>query len=189
MNNIFFVSDTHFNHTKLCYGEEIHFNVPRKYEFVPEMNEDIICQWNKTVTNNDTVIFLGDFLMGTPIKDTYTTFWNFYDQLNKGKFIWIIGNHDQILRKKVGDRFEMKSNLKLECNGIVYTMQHEDYIEKPELLETLNFEQENVLIHGHTHSSEKLSTLTYKGMTLQQNNVCWDAWYRPVHISELNKVQ
>ena len=188
MSNIFFVSDTHFNHKKLCYGEEIHFDVPRKYECVSEMNEDIIRQWNNTVTNDDTVIFLGDFLMGTPIKETYTTFWNFYDQLNKGNFIWIIGNHDYILKKKLGNKIEMKYNLKFEYNDIVYTLQHEDYIEKTELLDTLNFEQKNVLIHGHTHAPEKLSTLSYKGMTLQQNNVCWDAWYRPVHINELVSV-
>ena len=64
--NVYFVSDTHFNHTKLCKGYDNCFDRTRKYVTVEEMNEDIVEQWNKHITKNDVVIFLGDFVWGEP---------------------------------------------------------------------------------------------------------------------------
>ena len=60
------VSDTHFRHKKLCFGEAEHFDRTRNYKFTSDMDADIITQWNKNIGDNDVVIFLGDFLMNTP---------------------------------------------------------------------------------------------------------------------------
>ena len=57
---IFVVSDLHVNHRKLCTSYEDHFDRTRKYVTVDEMNEDIVKQWNATVSPDDTVIFLGE---------------------------------------------------------------------------------------------------------------------------------
>ena len=44
----------------------------------------------------------------------------------------------------------------------------------------------NVLVHGHTHEENKISIVDFAPTwKMKQNNVCWEAWYRPVHISEL----
>ena len=97
--NVFFVSDTHFNHTKLCTGYEDHFERTRKYETIEEMNEDIIDQWNKSITKDDVVIFLGDFSWGKPFKKIPYYAKYFYPKLNSKGIIWVEGNHDAILRK------------------------------------------------------------------------------------------
>ena len=61
--DLWFVSDTHFNHQKLVRSCPDHFDQIRNYETTEEMNEDIMSQWNKFVGPDDTVIFLGDFCL------------------------------------------------------------------------------------------------------------------------------
>lgn len=79
-SNIFFTSDTHFNHEnimKLCN---------RPWNNVNDMNEYMIEQWN-SVTDKDSLIFhLGDFAWGN----------NWMPILNRlnGRKILIMGNHD-----------------------------------------------------------------------------------------------
>ena len=87
--NVFFVSDTHFNHTKLCTGYEDHFERTRKYETIEEMNEDIIDQWNKSITKDDVVIFLGDFSWGKPFNKIPYYAKYFYPKLNSKGIIWV----------------------------------------------------------------------------------------------------
>ena len=88
--NVYVVSDTHFRHKKLCTDELEHFDRTRHYHLVDEMDADIIAQWNKTIGDNDVVIFMGDFLMNTPVKDTEEVFYKYYNALNKGKkMYWI----------------------------------------------------------------------------------------------------
>ena len=79
-SNIFFTSDTHFNHSnimKLCN---------RPWYSVDDMNDYMIERWN-SVTDKDSLIFhLGDFSWGNkwmPI----------LNRLN-GRKILIMGNHD-----------------------------------------------------------------------------------------------
>lgn len=57
--NIFFTSDTHFNHVKCC---EL-FRAGR-FSCVEEMNETIIERWNERVKKGDRVYHLGDFALG-----------------------------------------------------------------------------------------------------------------------------
>lgn len=83
MGNIFFTSDTHWNHTniiKYCN---------RPYETVEEMNEGLINNWNSQVKSNDLVFFLGDLLMGTNEK-----LLNALIKSINGNIILIRGNHD-----------------------------------------------------------------------------------------------
>ena len=56
--HIWVTSDTHFNHAniiKYCN---------RPFSSVEEMNETIIANWNKVVSQGDTVYHLGDFALG-----------------------------------------------------------------------------------------------------------------------------
>jgi len=128
--NVFFVSDTHFNHTKLCTGYEDHFERTRKYETIEEMNGDIIDQWNKSITKDDVVIFLGDFSWGKPFKKIPYYAKYFYPKLNSKGIIWIEGNHDAILRKS----FNMVPYFEFKYNDKIYLCQHYGFDEKPELL-------------------------------------------------------
>lgn len=189
MTNIYLVSDTHFNHKKLCSNEEVHFDITRKYKFVNEMNDDIIKQWNNTITNDDIVYFLGDFMLGTPFKEIKDKCKYYLSLLNHKNLIWIEGNHDGCLKKVLSDEKILYKTIQFIYNGKLYVLQHEDYNEVPEILNSIDFEHNDVvLVHGHTHSFEKTSIVSYKGKELIQNNVCWEAWYKPVSLNELKNV-
>ena len=56
--HVWVTSDTHFNHAniiKYCN---------RPFSSVEEMNETIIANWNKVVSEDDMVYHLGDFALG-----------------------------------------------------------------------------------------------------------------------------
>lgn len=75
---IFFTSDTHFGHKAI-----IDF-CKRPYSSVEEMNEELVKNWNNTVSKGDTVYHLGDFAFHNH---------NIFHKLN-GKKHLIKGNHD-----------------------------------------------------------------------------------------------
>jgi calcineurin-like phosphoesterase family protein len=81
MQNIFFTSDTHLNHTniiKFCN---------RPFSNVEEMNEMIVKNWNAVVKPNDKIFHLGDFGFGRECE-------LLFKRLNGHKYI-LKGNHDK----------------------------------------------------------------------------------------------
>ena len=79
---VFVISDTHFGHAniiKYCN---------RPFRDTTEMDEAMIKNWNETVSNNDVVLHLGDFGLGS--KEYIASI---VKRLN-GKKILIMGNHD-----------------------------------------------------------------------------------------------
>ncbi len=96
---IYFTSDLHLGHSnvlKLCN---------RPFETIEEMDEYIIDNWNKKVTNNDTVYILGDVMFRNkkPPEE--------YLSRLKGKKHLIRGNHDRSWMKKVDiDKYFLSNN-------------------------------------------------------------------------------
>lgn len=84
--NLFFTSDTHFNH-----GNIIKY-CNRPFSSVEEMNEALIKNHNAVVGKNDFVIHLGDIAFGKDIHQTVALL----SQLN-GRKIFLLGNHDDSL--------------------------------------------------------------------------------------------
>lgn len=82
-NNIFFTSDTHFNH-----GNILKYNPDRGCTTIEEMNEKIIERWNNVIAPGDTVYHLGDVAFGNPKNAV-----DLVKRLN-GKKHLIKGNHD-----------------------------------------------------------------------------------------------
>lgn len=82
---IFFTSDCHFNHQNILEYEKESRGC---FSTIEEMNEQIIYNWNKKVSKNDTVYILGDMFMGglDAIDEIMPRL--------KGKKILIRGNHD-----------------------------------------------------------------------------------------------
>jgi len=165
---LYFVSDTHFNHAKLTKLWPNHFDETRSYDTVEEMNNNIIKVWNENITDEDKVIFLGDFMLNVQ-KDNYLAEFNRMTSILHGEKLFILGNHDDKMVKtcpniKKYDKFTFK------YGELVYHCQHRPYLKE-------NMHIGNVYIHGHTHSTIRFAQ--------GQNNVCWEAWYRPVSISEL----
>ena len=83
-NHVFFTSDCHFDHAniiKYC---------SRPFETAEEMNRQLILNWNKVVSWDDTVFILGDFCFGQR-----TRWEKILPQLNGYKYL-VLGNHDKL---------------------------------------------------------------------------------------------
>lgn len=78
----YFISDTHFGHANIIKYEN------RPFTSVDHMTEQLISNWNATVSNKDTVYILGDFIWGD---EQFTT--KIINSLKGNKFL-ILGNHD-----------------------------------------------------------------------------------------------
>lgn len=89
---LYFTSDLHFGHKNI-----IDF-CKRPFSDVNEMNQFIIDEWNKKVSDLDVVYLLGDVSFVSVNKTC-----NLLDQLKGEKYL-IIGNHDKHFMKS--DRFK-----------------------------------------------------------------------------------
>lgn len=197
IDKVFFVSDLHLNHRKLCSSYEDHFDQIRKYATTDEMNEDIVKQWNNTVTDNDIVINFGDIMMNTPGSKCVEVFREYYNKLHFKHMYIIRGNHDFVLFKKLNQVIDEFPKITLVNDYIMFTnnlgtylCQHYDFSDKemfgdPTYLNQLKDEKIDYLVHGHTHSDQKLSNTSREDKYQIQNCVCWDAWYRPVNATEM----
>lgn len=84
---VYIISDTHFSHKNIIdYCN-------RPFQTVEEMNNTMINNWNRVVTNNDLVIHLGDVGLGS--KEQVSSI---IQQLN-GRKMLIMGNHDHFREK------------------------------------------------------------------------------------------
>lgn len=187
--NLWFVSDTHFNHRKLVTSCPEHFERCRKYATVGEMNSDIVFKWNETINKDDVVIFMGDFVMSTKVKDVPEYFYMVVDNLN-GEKHFIRGNHDHILSKVTKDNILWADGFVFDYHNRHYICQHNDFNEvkltNPVLKVNDTDYSMNVLVHGHTHEESKISIVDFAPTwKMKQNNVCWEAWYRPANYKEL----
>lgn len=109
-DHTFFTSDTHFGHAniiRLCN---------RPFQNVEEMNEVLIENWNKVVSEDDTVFHLGDFAFGG------SSVWNSIIPRLNGHINLIIGNHDRNnLRQGYMSYFDMivpQLQIEIENNSI-----------------------------------------------------------------------
>ncbi len=172
---IFFISDTHFDHTniiKYCN---------RPFKNVNEMNIAIVNKWNKFVREDDVVYFLGDMTYG---KNHHAIdYW--LSKLN-GKIFFIRGNHD---KDKITKAKELKDNYLLEYKEYKFLLIHNPD-NKPK-----NFN--DWIIHGdkHNHDLENYPFINGKRKSI---NVCAELLdYKPVdldfilslNINFINKIE
>lgn len=81
-DKIWFTADSHIGHRNIIKYCQ------RPFSNVEEMNETLICNWNKVVGKNDYVFHLGDFSVGGAAEWT-----SILDNLN-GRIFLVLGNHD-----------------------------------------------------------------------------------------------
>lgn len=91
-NNIFVISDTHFNHANILNfvspeGEKVR----PEFSSVEEMNEHMVERWNSVVRHNDTVYHLGDVHFGASLNEKSNR--SILSRLNGRKYL-CLGNHD-----------------------------------------------------------------------------------------------
>ena len=104
---IFFTADTHFGHRNILEYEN------RPYSCIEEMDEALICNWNRAIGPRDTVYHLGD-VSAHKIDKTR----EILGRLN-GKIYLIQGNHDKLMHKEgLRERFEwIKDYFLLSVSG------------------------------------------------------------------------
>lgn len=148
MSEIWFTSDTHFNHHKeFLYG-------PRGFTNPQEMGEQIVTLWNERVKPDDTVYHLGDFIFGAPDSSDFSATLPLIRQL-QGHIVLIRGNHDS----------DKKINVLLNEHIIGFWVwaymitkgKHKIYMSHYPTL-TANFDdkafiQHVIALHGHTHQT------------------------------------
>lgn len=161
MAKTFFISDMHFNHAniiKYCN---------RPFSNVEEMNETIISNWNKTVSNEDTIYVLGDVGLFVPLSQEIVR--NLIDKLNGKKYL-ICGNHDR--RKK--PRWWVETGfLKVTNQPIVF---ENKFILSHEPVPNSKY----INIHGHVHH-RSLNSKSHINVCVECIN------YTPILLEELYK--
>ena len=137
---VYFISDTHFYHIAIIpYCQ-------RPFLSVDDMNEKLIENWNKVVTNEDTVYFLGDFGFSSAPKLKDIT-----SRLNGYKII-IRGNHDrdrgEVSWKNIG--FDEVLDGRIE---FIYADKDNELRKIYLSHEPLYINNEDFNIHGHIHDT------------------------------------
>lgn len=136
--NIYFTSDTHFNHNKII--EYCH----RPFNDVEEMNEVIIANWNRVVQPEDHVFHLGDFAMGGVDE------WNAILDRLSGKIHLILGNHDlRTISQSCPVRFE-----EVCMQKIIMVGKHQIIMNHYPLLCFSGAEKKTWQFFGHVHTSK-----------------------------------
>jgi calcineurin-like phosphoesterase family protein len=163
MNDIWFVSDTHFGHAniiKYCN---------RPFASVEEMNETMIENWNKVVKPGDRVFHLGDFGFGSAPEMAAI-----FNRLRGQKHL-IEGNHDDESLDKSLRWVWIKDTYNLKAGEHSYFLAH--YAHR---VWNKSFHGARHLF-GHTHGMIKPW-----GWSCDAGVDCWD--YSPVHIDTVEKL-
>lgn len=162
MSKIYFIADTHLSHNniiKYCN---------RPFNNIADMNETIINNWNKVVTNNDIVYHLGDFTINHDgLKEVVS-------KLN-GKIYLIRGNHD-------GKSIKFYNNIGLEVLPTQTKLDKYKLIlsHKPLMDKQIPIGYKN--IHGHIHNvklNPEFNEEIHICVSVEMIN------YKPISISEV----
>lgn len=177
----FWTSDAHLGHARICELAD------RPFTSVDEMNETIINNWNDTVSPDDIVWVLGDFVMGQKSETLPLV-----TRLN-GTIRLVPGNHDRVHPSdkqcaKWLPQYEavgidvMDPEITMMVPGIDMSMCHfpfEGDSHGDDRYSDLRPEDHGqILLHGHVHEAWKV-----RG---RQINVGVDVWdFRPVTFDQL----
>jgi calcineurin-like phosphoesterase family protein len=187
MSDIWFISDTHFNHANILTFKT---NTPDGelirpgFKDVDHMNEVMIENWNKVVKPGDKIYHLGDVSFGNEAK------YNAVMRRLNGRKRLILGNHDNFDMSYYQSHFQK-----------IYSWRSFGQFSKAFIcchypLHTQSFQYRKSgpgwCVHGHIH--EKLVRKENKDGTIlaapdpRYINVCVEQRnYTPIHLDELLK--
>lgn len=167
MADIWFISDTHFNHENIATRFTREDGTPaRPFSSVEEMNETMIDRWNAVVKEQDHVWHLGDVVMG-PRQECGKVLSRL-----RGKKRMLLGNHDQIKGSNLITYFQ-----KVELWRI---FKEYDFICTHVPLRRETFRKVNFNVHGHTHHAV-IDDPAYINVCVEHTD------YAPVHLDVIRK--
>lgn len=170
-NVVFYTSDLHLGH------ENVLKYCNRPFKSIEEMDACLIANWNRRITQNDTVYVIGDFIY----RNKRTPEW-YLEKLNGTKYL-IIGNHDRYLDS---EDFEREKYFAGVSNYMVISDSGKRIVlfNYP-LCEWYGMHRGNLHVFGHVHSA---NSPTFK--IVCQLEGAYDAgvdlnFYMPVTLEEL----
>ena len=168
MPNIWFISDTHFNHANILKfkdADDSYFRGDR-FTSVDHMNDVMIDNWNSCVQPNDKIYHLGDVHFGAD-KDCDTIL----SKLNGHKRL-IVGNHDKITRGSPLIKHFSKILLWWPFEGFIFS-------HVPLREDQMRTRKGDVMnVHGHIHQNNSPSH-RHINISVEKTD------YKPVNIDEL----
>jgi len=129
----YLIADLHFDH------EEVIDEFDRPFDDIEEMHSALIDRWNRTVSESDLTIVVGDFAC----VDTEAEAWYRLSQLNGDKIL-VDGNHRPIERSQFSSTdLPLTTEYKLETSRYDFLCCHK--------LEWIPEEWQGWKIYGHVH--------------------------------------
>lgn len=130
---IYIISDTHFGDANIIEAFD------RPFESTESMNKSMVDNWNSTVSEDDSIIIVGDFAR----VEKKNEIWLWLSKLNGEKMI-VYGDHCPVARSSFEEsELPLRAECRFEKAGYEFYCAH-----KPGWLP----EDENIWkIHGHVH--------------------------------------
>lgn len=142
----FYIADTHFGHFNII--KHCH----RPFGMLEQMDTTLIQNWNKVVSDKDTVYILGDIAFSKGAKEPAE-----YLRQLRGKKIIIVGNHDYDISKNrtkylksklvegIYDYLEIKDTLNGESKKLI--------LSHYPMVEWNGFFRGSIHLYGHIHNN------------------------------------
>lgn len=148
---LFFTSDTHYNHKNICRGVTNWTDadeLTRNFETLDQMNDRIVKGINSVVGQDDILFHLGDWSFGG-----FESIWKFRHQLNCQNIHLVLGNHDHHIernREEIRNIFSsVHQYLELE---VVRNKDKEKFVLMHYPIMSWNKMNDGVIhLHGHVH--------------------------------------
>ena len=186
-NNIWFTSDTHYNHNNICRGvtnwkhddQSILEEATRDFPDLEAMNNSIVTNINDCVEAEDWLIHCGDWSFGG-----FDKIQEFRDQINCKNIVLILGNHDHHIQNNKNDVRKLfthvahyeemsitKGSDKLKAVLCHYPIVYWN-----------NMREGAFMIHGHQHLKGDWRFGDGRRMDV---GLCGSPEFRPYHIDEI----
>ena len=146
---LFLTSDFHLSHKniiKYCPLTRGQFIYDNGDPNIISMNNAIVEMWNETVSNEDDVLFLGDWSLNHNTRN------KFMKMLN-GNISWIKGNHDKKLDFEIlsNNPFYLGKYYTKYEDGYYYLFVHSPYDSKDLVEKFYKYNEKVRVICGHVH--------------------------------------
>ncbi len=168
MSELWFTSDTHFNHENLAVKFTREDGTPaRPFSSVGEMNEVMIAHWNAVVKEQDHIWHLGDVIMGPKQEFPWIL-----GRL-KGKKRMLLGNHDTVKGTELLKFFQKV--------GLWRIFKEHNFICTHLPLHPLSFRKVDFNVHGHLHHN-LVPDPHYINICVEHTD------YAPIHLDQILKI-
>jgi calcineurin-like phosphoesterase family protein len=183
--NLYFTSDTHYNHSNICSSTtrwDRSLNKTRDFRSLDHMNDTLVNNINELVGQDDILIHLGDWSFGG-----FERIEEFRNRIVCRNIHLVLGNHDQHIRNNKGNVQTLFLSA-LDYMNLDLRINRSGNIEKYNLIlmhypisSWDGLSKGNIHLHGHVHlpSQQRIAEGRAMDVGVDGNN------YYPISINEI----